>query len=730
MLFTILAPSLAMAATVTVGPDGDYATISSAISVSTDGDTIEVSPGTYEESINLGLKDVTVVSTEGWEVTSITGDGRTATVSISDEATTSSRLSGFTLSNTSTRCIRIEGGTPQLDNLNLSGCGSDTMARAGGILILGGSSSIANTIVENAIAESGSGLHCEDAELTVTDSEFNGNQATTGNGGALRLLRCNASLSNVTIDGNTAAQDGGGISASSSTVSADIGTVFSNNQSLYGSGGGISVESADSLTIDNVQFDGNSARDFGAGAYLNNVSDSAIENSVFSGNTLAASTSSGGALFAQSSTVDLSSVTLENNASGAFGGGISAIDSRLNANTMDAHYNGTNGLGGVLYASNTSVEISDSNLQWNDGLSGGGGIHANDSTLTLTGGTVDSNASTGGSGGGLFLTESVAFIDGAWIRGNTAQVGGAVLVNGEGTLELMRSVVQENRATFNAGGIHASGTLSVTIWSNDFIGNETLTSETAAHLRLAVNGVDLRNNNLTQGINGSAVTLIDAESTDATIRHNNAWGNEGGDYVGMGLITGMDGNIGMDPLFVEVSVDGDFSNDDLYLQHDSPCIGAGDPETATPSIPEPDIGAFGLTAIPSIDEDGDGYPPEAGGDCDDGDPTVHPGTDELCDGVDNNCDGYVDEGCPEDTGSIDDTGEASDDTGTFDPDTGTEAPPDEQRDETENLPSAETDQLYEIRGTGCRCSTQRSHPSGLFGLGVSLLLFAFRRRQA
>jgi hypothetical protein len=53
---------------------------------------------------------------------------------------------------------------------------------------------------------------------------------------------------------------------------------------------------------------------------------------------------------------------------------------------------------------------------------------------------------------------------------------------------------------------------------------------------------------------------------------------------------------------------------------------------------------------PPVDTDGDGYPicpaPGGVGDCNDQNPAIHPGAAELCNGLDDNCNGQIDEGHP------------------------------------------------------------------------------------
>ncbi len=71
---------------------------------------------------------------------------------------------------------------------------------------------------------------------------------------------------------------------------------------------------------------------------------------------------------------------------------------------------------------------------------------------------------------------------------------------------------------------------------------------------------------------------------------------------------------------------------------DDDCDGEVDETPECTATPAP-------TATPVIDSDGDGW--AALSDCDDGNPDIHPGALEVCDSVDNDCDGAVDEdgGC-------------------------------------------------------------------------------------
>lgn len=102
------------------------------------------------------------------------------------------------------------------------------------------------------------------------------------------------------------------------------------------------------------------------------------------------------------------------------------------------------------------------------------------------------------------------------------------------------------------------------------------------------------------------------------------------------------GNLDADPLFSDPDA-GDWT-----LQSGSPAIDAGMSGTFDLDGSTADMGAFGgdVDNYP-VDADSDGYYTGLGlggdPDCDDTNPDISPGETEVCDGVDNNCDGKVDE---------------------------------------------------------------------------------------
>lgn len=79
----------------------------------------------------------------------------------------------------------------------------------------------------------------------------------------------------------------------------------------------------------------------------------------------------------------------------------------------------------------------------------------------------------------------------------------------------------------------------------------------------------------------------------------------------------------------------------------------------------PDVGIYGsydlfVAASVPVDNDGDGYNTTT--DCNDADPTIHPNAAEMCDGVDQDCDGVVDNGFDADGDGYSSCGGDCDDT--------------------------------------------------------------------
>lgn len=247
-----------------------YATIGAALAASAANDTINICPGTYNESNLLPGQNRNLVGVAG------------------------------------------SGGDPAAPG--------DVVVNAGGsgrvFRIIANGVSISNLTVAGGSATEGGGISNEGDNLTLTNVTVSGNTAIYG-GGIDNYQAINVTLLNVTISGNTAG-DGGGIYNSGGSMTL-TGVTISGN-SATGSGGGIFNDGGD-FTLTNVTLSGNTATINGGGIYNIDGGSMELTHVTVSGNTA----SSGGGIYNTGSNtgMTLTNVTVSGNtASSGVGGGI------------------------------------------------------------------------------------------------------------------------------------------------------------------------------------------------------------------------------------------------------------------------------------------------------------------------------------------------------------------------------------------------------------------------
>lgn len=189
-------------------------------------------------------------------------------------------------------------GTLTLTNMTLVG-GKTTGAEASGGAIFnqGTLSLIDSTISDNSAIlqplSQGGGLYNAGGMVTITNSTFSGNIATTG-GGIANSGSGTLTISDSHVSENTASSSGGGIASVNGALTVVIDSTISNNDTGASSEGGGIVVSSSTLTVVNSTISGNSS--YRGAGIASNFGTVTLINSVVSGNKADLAGGRGGAL--------------------------------------------------------------------------------------------------------------------------------------------------------------------------------------------------------------------------------------------------------------------------------------------------------------------------------------------------------------------------------------------------------------------------------------------------
>ena len=267
--------------------------------------------------------------------------------------------------------------------------------------------------------------------------------------GRVILLRAHADLllSRSAISGASAI-NGAAITSVQSNLDI-VESTFSNNEATR-NGGAINVSLSSKLRLRDSTFIGNSGR-YGGGFYSKG-SDVVVENSTFQDNKAEA----GGGFYGEDSDIKVSGSTLETNRAELYGGAIYSdsglliiSDSRIAGNKLVRL-----GYGGAIGSDNALISISDSVIADNSGARYGGAIQSGGGSLNVYRSNLRDNSAT--FGGAIHYDKAAINIEDSTLAGNFSyQRGGGIYSTG-GSIRIFSASIRNNLITavdYIGGGI-------------------------------------------------------------------------------------------------------------------------------------------------------------------------------------------------------------------------------------------------------------------------------------
>lgn len=281
-------------------------------------------------------------------------------------------------------------------------------------------------------------------------------------GGILVTNSAALTLENVTISANTTplGGSGGGIYTEGTTTITNS-TINGNTANSYGGG----IANNGTITIADSAISGNIANSYGGGVY--NGGTTIINNTTISGNGV--NTSIGGGIFNEG-TMTISASAVSNNTANSGGGIFNNLNTTTIINSTISGNTASSGAG--IYNRYETTVITNSAISGNIALGPGGGIY-NQWTTNITASTISSNTASAGGGISNVGTINVA---NTTLTGNSTSTGGGAIRNGDssmsliGTTTLTNVTISGNTSSSQAATWNEYGTLNLT---NTIIANST-----------------------------------------------------------------------------------------------------------------------------------------------------------------------------------------------------------------------------------------------------------------
>jgi len=317
-----------------------------------------------------------------------------------------------------------------------------------------------------------------------------------------------------------------------------------------GSGGGIYLDNS-SLTGKDLTVSGNSAIKDGGGIYVSAGSTLSLAESNVSKNS--ASTGNGGGIYLGGNEPDKPSATFivngstisQNGALKGKGSGIYMAGGSISGSglTISGDHSHTCSEGGGIYAEGGSINLSNSSIRNNVATKNGGGVYLNGATLNGKELTIDGNEARigggAGAGAGIYVGDGGSVTGGiitvsANMANETAAMGAGVYVAKSGSVKASMTI-SGNKGAKNGGGMYVDGAIVTLLEPSLITGHKdtknTLMSGAGIYLNggtLTITGTTISDN--TSAWHGSGIYLKGGTLTaeNLTVSGNTCKSGDGG----------------------------------------------------------------------------------------------------------------------------------------------------------------------------------------------------------